>query len=91
VFAAWARGVVQRWRLVERLIEEGQEAGEFRRDADADVAARVIMSTLSHQALFHVHFGMRRFAPCGVDRLFDAAVEQWLNGLSAPARRAAGR
>jgi AcrR family transcriptional regulator len=91
VFAAWARGFVQRWRLVERLIREGQAAGEFRRRADAEVAARAIVSTLSHQALFHVHFGMRRFAPCDVDRFFEAAVEQWLDGLRAPARRASRR
>jgi AcrR family transcriptional regulator len=91
VFAAWARGYVQRWRVVERLVDEGQAAGEFRPDADAEVAARAIVSTLSHQALFHVHFGMRRFAPCDLDRLFDAAVEQWLHGLRAPARRASRR
>jgi AcrR family transcriptional regulator len=91
VFAAWARGYVQRWRLVKRLVEEGQRAGEFRRDADAEVAARTIVSTLSHQALFHVHFGMRRFAPCDVDRLFESAVEQWIHGLRAPARRAPRR
>ena len=35
VFAAWARGVAQRWRFVERLIKEGQKTGEFRRSADA--------------------------------------------------------
>jgi AcrR family transcriptional regulator len=89
VFAAWARGLVQRWRLVERLIREGQQRGEFRRDADADVAARAIISALSHQALLHVHFGVRRFAPCAPDRLFTATVEPFLDGLRpAPRRRA---
>ena len=91
VFAAWARGLVQRWRLVEQLIEEGQRAGEFRRDADAAVAARMIVSGLSHQALFHVHFGLRRFAACSTDRLFDAAVEQLLYGLRPRPRRAKRR
>lgn len=87
VFAAWARGLVQRWRLVEELIKEGQRAGEFRRDADAAVAARMIVSALSHQALFHVHFGLRRFAACNTDRLFESAVEQLLHGLRpAPGR-----
>jgi AcrR family transcriptional regulator len=81
VFAAWARGLVQRWGLVERLIKEGQRTGEFRRDADAGVAARLIVSALSYQALFHVHFGVRRFAACDTDRLFEAAVEQLLHGL----------
>jgi hypothetical protein len=87
VFAAWARGLVQRWRLVEQLIEEGQRAGEFRRDADAAVAARMIVSGLSHQALFHVHFGLRRFAACSIDRLFESAVEQLLHGLRPSPRR----
>jgi TetR/AcrR family transcriptional regulator len=87
VFAAWARGLLQRWRTVERLIREGQRRGEFRRDADAEVAARVIISALAHQALFHVHFGVRRFAPCATDRLFSAAVDQFLEGLRPRPRR----
>jgi TetR/AcrR family transcriptional repressor of nem operon len=87
VFAAWAHGVVQRWRRVEQLIAEGQAAGEFRRDADAEVAARTIVSALSYQALFHVHFGMRRLAPCDTDRLYESAVEQLLHGLRAPVAR----
>jgi AcrR family transcriptional regulator len=70
VFAVWARGFVQRWRIVEQLIAEGQRDGEFRPDVDAEVAARMIVSALSHQALFHVHFKMRRIAPCDVDRIF---------------------
>jgi hypothetical protein len=91
VFAAWAKGLVQRWRFVEQLIKEGQRAGEFRRDADAGVAARLIVSALSHQALFHVHFRMRRFAPCDLNRLFDSAMEQLLHGLRPPTRRKARR
>jgi AcrR family transcriptional regulator len=87
VFAAWARGLVQRWGLVEQLIKEGQQTGEFRRDADAMVTARMIVSALSHQALFHVHFGVRRFAACDTDRLFESAVDQLLHGLRpAPGR-----
>jgi AcrR family transcriptional regulator len=83
VFGAWARGLVQRWRLVEALIRDGQAAGEFREDVDAEVAARMIVSGLVHQALFHVHFGVRRFAPCDVGRLFDSAFGQLLVGLRA--------
>jgi hypothetical protein len=87
VFAAWARGTVQRWRLVETLIKEGQATGEFRRSADAAVTARMTMSALTHQALFHVHFGLRRFAPCDLDRLFDSSMDQLLHGLRPPIRR----
>jgi AcrR family transcriptional regulator len=86
VFAAWARGLVQRWRLVEELIKEGQKSGEFRRSADAAVVARLIVSALSYQALFHVHFGVRRFAPCDVNRLFESSMDHLLNGLRPPQR-----
>ncbi len=91
VFAAWARGLVQRWRLVARLIREGQARGEFRRDGDADVAARAIISALSHQALLHVHFGIHRFARCAPDRLFTSTVEPFLAGLRPPSRRTQSR
>jgi AcrR family transcriptional regulator len=86
VFAAWARGLVQRWKFVETLIEEGQQSGEFRADADAAVAARLIVSALAHQALFHVHLGVRRFAPCALDRLFDSSMTLLLDGIRRPAR-----
>lgn len=91
VFAAWARGLVQRWGFVETLIREGQDSGEFRQNADAAVTARLIVSALSHQALFHVHLGVRRFAPCHVDRLFDSSLDHLLHGLRPSARRASRR
>jgi AcrR family transcriptional regulator len=91
VFAAWARGLVQRWRLVETLIKEGQDSGEFRRSADAAVMARMIVSALSHQALLHVHLGVRRFAPCSVARLFDSSMDHLLQGLRPSARRTTQR
>jgi AcrR family transcriptional regulator len=87
VFAAWARGLVERWRLVESLIRDGQAAGEFRRDLDGQVAARFVLSALSHQALFHVHFGLRRFAPYPTRRLGDEIINQFLSGLRGQASR----
>ena len=87
VFAAWARGLVQRWKFVETLIEEGQQSGEFRAGADASVAARLIVSALAHQALFHVHLGVRRFAPCATDRLFDSSMSLLLDGIRQPAHQ----
>jgi AcrR family transcriptional regulator len=89
IFAAWARGLVQRWRFVATLIEQGQASGEFRRGVDAAVVARLIVSALAHQALFHVHLGVCRFAPCRIDRLFDSSMDLLLNGIRPPARRAA--
>jgi AcrR family transcriptional regulator len=86
VFAAWARGLVRRWRVVRRLIREGQRTGEFRRDVNAEVAARMVISALSHQALFHVHFGLDRFAPYSPDRLISAVIQQFIDGLRAPVK-----
>ena len=81
VFATWVRGLVERWRTVERLIREGQRVGEFQRDVDVSIAARTILSALSHQALFHVHFDLRRYAPYDPARLCSAIIEQFLRGL----------
>jgi AcrR family transcriptional regulator len=86
VFNAWGHGLVRRWHRVQKLIEEGQRDGEFRKDVDAAVAARLIVSGLAHQALFHVHFGLDRIDPCSVDRIFDAAVAQLFNSLHPVAR-----
>jgi TetR/AcrR family transcriptional regulator len=88
VFAAWARGLVGRWRVVSRLIREGQQTGEFRRDVNPEIAARVVISALSHQALFHVHFGLSRFAPYSPDRLVTAVVAQFIDGLRPAKPRA---
>jgi AcrR family transcriptional regulator len=91
VFEAWGRGLVQRWRRVQRLIEEGQRDGEFRSDVDAAVAARMVVSGLAHQALFHVHFGLHRLDPCAVDRIFDAALDQLFHSLRPASDRSHDR
>jgi AcrR family transcriptional regulator len=91
IFAAWARGLVQRWRFVEKLIKEGQASGEFRRSADAAVVARLIVSALAYQALFHVHLGVSRFAPCGLNRLFRSNMDLLLHGIRPSARRVSRR
>jgi AcrR family transcriptional regulator len=93
IFDIWARAVIGRWHHVEALIREGQQRGEFRPGADAEVAARTIVSALSYQALFHVHFDLQRLDPCSVDRIFDSALEQFFHGLrpSSPAPRSRPR
>jgi hypothetical protein len=73
---------VNRWGVVERLIHEGQAAGDFSPDIDAAVAARMIISGLSHQALFHEHLGVKRLAPCDTDRLFESALMQFFAALA---------
>jgi|SRR5579872_3351055 len=86
LFEIWAQGLVDRWTLVEALIKEGQTRGEFRRDVDAPVAARLIVSGLAHQALFHVHLGVSRLAPCDPDHLFETAVDHLFQTLRARGR-----
>jgi len=81
VFKTWGRGLVLRWNTVQRLIEEGQASGEFRPEADAAVAARLIISGLWHQAFFHVHLGVNKIEPLDTGRIFESAVEQFLFAL----------
>jgi AcrR family transcriptional regulator len=82
VFRVWAKGLANRWGVVERLIHEGQAAGDFNPDVDAAVAARMIISGLSHQALFHEHLGVKRVAPCDTDRIFESALTQFFAALA---------
>jgi len=84
IFDAWAEGFVARWQTAERLIRDGQATGEFRADVDAAVAARLVISGLAHQALFHEHFGVHRLAPCPLERILESALEQLFTVLTAP-------
>jgi AcrR family transcriptional regulator len=85
LFRHWAEvGPIEGWTLVESLIEEGKRTGEFRPDADAAVAARLLLSGLMLQATLHVHMGLADLSPCDPDRIFDSSVEVVLHGLAAP-------
>ena len=78
----WLRGgPIKGWRLLASLIEEGKRVGEFRADADAEVAARMAISGLITQIIWQ---------PLAVDvpellidddRLIDSAVELLLHSL----------
>lgn len=84
LFRIWAdEGPIRGWSLLRDLVEEGQRQGEFRRDVDADVAARVMVSGLMLQAALHLHLGLADRAPCDPERLFESAVEHFLHGLKA--------
>ena len=79
----WAAdGPVQAWGLVRELIEEGVATGEFRRDADPEVAARIAVSGLMLQAALQVHFDLQDLAPCDHDRILDSAADLVLHGLT---------
>jgi AcrR family transcriptional regulator len=87
VFRLWAeQGPIHGWNLVRSLIEEGIAAGEFRRDVDAEVAGRVMLSGLMLQAALHVHLGLDDLVPCDPDRIFDSSVDLFLHGLSVTHR-----
>jgi AcrR family transcriptional regulator len=87
VFRMWAEeGPIHGWALVRSLIEEGIAAGEFRQDADAEVAGRLVLSGLMLQAALHIHLGLDELAPCDSDRIFDSSVDLFLHGLSVTHR-----
>jgi AcrR family transcriptional regulator len=87
VFRLWAEeGPIHGWSLVRSLIEEGIASGEFRRDADAEVAARMVLSGLMLQAALHLHLGLDELVPCDPDRIFDSSIDLFLHGLTVTHR-----
>jgi AcrR family transcriptional regulator len=89
VYARWlATGPVRGWKRVVRLIEEGQRAGEFRADADAEVAARVTVTGLIGQIHWQRYADDVPGLAIDQDRLVDSAVESLLAGLRPVAVRA---
>jgi AcrR family transcriptional regulator len=73
--------------IVSGLIEQGKASGEFRADADAEVAARMLVSGMMFQLLLHFEMGLDEVSPIDVDRLIDAALEMFLSGLKTGAVR----
>lgn len=69
--------------LVERILEEGRQHEEFRRDLDSRVAARFLLFGLMHQLLMEVHFGepQDRIDP---ERMFDSTLDTFLRGIQPP-------
>jgi AcrR family transcriptional regulator len=91
VHERWLRdGPARLWALLDRLVAEGKENGEFRPDADGEVAARVLVSGLMLQLMWQQHADAVRELWVDHDRLIDSAIELFLAGLrpAARARRA---
>ncbi|HEV8446388.1 MAG TPA: TetR/AcrR family transcriptional regulator [Gemmatimonadaceae bacterium] len=89
VYRHWvANGPLRWWRVVESLIVEGQRSGEFRRDADAEVTARIALVGVLAQ------FAWQRYADSvpglAIDRerLVDSAVDMLVASLQPPEKRA---
>jgi AcrR family transcriptional regulator len=90
-----APGPFRRWlsggptasaRLIATLVREGQTRGEFRPDADAEVAARLLVSGLLQQTVWQQYADDVPDLAVAQDRLVDSALELFLHSL-----RPAGR
>ncbi|HET7321000.1 MAG TPA: TetR/AcrR family transcriptional regulator, partial [Longimicrobiaceae bacterium] len=89
LFQLFVREVLlPRWALIEGLIEEGQAAGEFRLDVDAQVAARAMTSALTLQAALFAQGEIQEVDPLPMDRIVDSTVDLLLHSVQA--RRGAG-
>ena len=86
-FRKWlAGGPTKSAELIASLVREGQARGEFRPDADADVAARLLVSGLLQQTVWQQYADAVPSVAVPQDRLVDSALELFLHGL-----RPAGR
>jgi AcrR family transcriptional regulator len=78
----WLRGgPIKGWRLLTTLIEEGKQTGEFRSDADAEVAARIIISGIITQLVWQPLKSDIPDLAIDRDRLIDSTLDLLLRGL----------
>ena len=81
-FRRWlAGGPTSSAKLIASLIREGQARGEFRADADADVAARMLISGLLQQTVWQQYATDVPDLAVAQDRLVDSALELFLHSL----------
>ena len=81
-FRQWlAGGPTASAKLIASLVREGQTRGEFRPDADADVAARMLLSGLLQQTVWQQYGTDVPDLAMAQDRLVDSALELFLHSL----------
>jgi AcrR family transcriptional regulator len=82
---AWLdEGPRRGWALVERILEDARQEGEFRRDLDTRVAARFLISGLMLQLLMQVHFGTPEDV-IDPERMFDSSLDTFIRGIQPTA------
>jgi len=78
----WLRdGPARLWALVGALVEEGKRSGEFRSDADSEIAARLLISGLVLQRLWNEDAENIPEIAVDQERLLDSSIELFLASL----------
>jgi AcrR family transcriptional regulator len=92
VHERWLRdGPARLWTLLSRLVDDGKQRGEFRPEADGEVAARILVSGLMLQLMWQQHGDAVPELSVDYDRLIDSSVELFIAALRpAPLRRPRG-
>ena len=76
-------------KVIATLVREGQSRGEFRPDADGDVAARLLVSGLLQQTVWQQYADDVPDLAVAQERLVDSALELFLAGLRTTTPRRA--
>lgn len=87
VYHRWLEsGPARAWQILAELIDEGKAAGEFRKDVDSDVVARVAISGLILQLAWQRFGGEAPSIAIDRDQLIDSTAEFLLHGLRPTGR-----
>jgi AcrR family transcriptional regulator len=89
LFRKWVEGaLVERWKVVEEILREGQRRGEVREDLDPVAASRYLISGGVQLAWLHLHTSIQDFAPCPEASLRETALTIFLRGIRPDQDRA---
>jgi AcrR family transcriptional regulator len=89
LFRKWAEGsLVERWKLVEGILRDGQVLGDVRSDLDLVAASRFLISGGVQLAWLHLHTPIQDFAPCPEANLRETALTIFLRGIRPDRNRA---